>query len=191
MTRRRCLESPAEYPAALQLFLDFDDRLGALQSPPQMCILPLGLRQLRRQRVPYRRLGPPLGGRHRTKRSTVTLPAPVRQRRRVQTFPPQDRSEPTNAGRAVRLGQNTQLRLRCKSPTSRPIRHLGRRRRRGRHDARSSVITSPGSTVGISFLVLHDHDGCPSPSRLNFKDSDVSPSLARRVIRDSASVRLI
>src|SRR4029077_8835012 len=80
----------------------------------------------------------------------------------------------------VRLGQNTQLRLRRKSPTSRPIRHLGRRRRRGRHYARSPVTTSPGSTVGINFLVLHDHDGCPSPSRLNFKDSDVSPSLARR-----------
>ena len=104
MTRRRCLESPAEYPAALQ---------------PQTWA--------------------PLGGRQRTKRSTVTLPAPVRQRRRVQTFPPQDRSDPTNAGRAVRLGQNTQLRLRCKSPTSRPIRHLGRRRRRGRHDGGRAV----------------------------------------------------
>src|ERR1700704_5492791 len=88
MTRRRCLASPAEYPATLQLFLDFNDRLGALQSPPQTCILPLGLRQLRRQRGPHRRLGPPLGGCQRTKSSTVTLPAPVPQRRRVQTFSP-------------------------------------------------------------------------------------------------------
>jgi hypothetical protein len=47
----------------------------------------------------------------------------------------------------------------------------------------------PGSTVGISFLVLHDHDGCPSPSRLNFKDSDVSPSLTRRATPAPTSQR--
>jgi hypothetical protein len=69
-------------------FLDQADDAWTASAPSISCILPLRLRQLRRQRAPYRGLGPPLGGRQRTKRSTVTLPAPVRQRRRVQTSPP-------------------------------------------------------------------------------------------------------
>ena len=153
MTRRRCL------------FLDFDDRFGLLQLPTKACSLPLGLRQLRRQRVPRRGLGSPLGRRQPTKSSAIALPAPIRQGRRVQTLPAQDRSDPTNVGRAVSLRQNTKLRLRRKSPTPRPIRHLGSRRRRGRHYGRppASLRANPGGIVRLLVFVLHDHDGCPSP----------------------------
>lgn len=165
MTRRRCLASPVGFPTGLQLFLDFDDRFGLLQLPTKACSLPLGLRQLRRQRVPRRGLGSPLGRRQPTKSSAIALPAPIRQGRRVQTFPAQDRSDPTNVGRAVSLRQNTKLRLRRKSPTPRPIRHLGSRRRRGRHYGRppASLRTNPGGIVRLLVFVLHDHDGCPSP----------------------------
>src|ERR1019366_635977 len=75
-------------------FLDFDDRLGVLQSPLDPCILPPGPRQFRRQRGQHRELGSPLGGRQRTRSSTVALPAPVSQGRRVQAFPAQDHSDP-------------------------------------------------------------------------------------------------
>jgi hypothetical protein len=44
----------------------------------------------------------------------------------------------------------------------------------------AAVQRGPGGFVRLRIFVLHDHDGCPSPSRLNFKDSDVSPSLAQR-----------
>ena len=158
MTRRRCLASPVGFPTGLQLFLDFDDRFGLLQLPTKACSLPLGLRQLRRQRVPRRGLGSPLGQRQPTKSSAIALPAPIRQGRRVQTLPAQDRSDPTNVGRAVSLRQNTKLRLRRKSPTPGLIRHLGRRRR-GRHCRRppaSLRINSSGS-IRFRFFAWHDH----------------------------------
>jgi hypothetical protein len=72
-----------------------------------------------------RRLGSLLGRRQRTKSPAVALPAPVRQGRRVQAFPAQDRSDPTNVGRAVGLRQSTQLRLRCKSPPPWLIQQFG------------------------------------------------------------------
>src|SRR5665213_2694221 len=67
--------------------------------------------------------------------------------------------DPTNVGGGVSLCQNTQFRLRRKSPTPRPIRQFGRRRRRGRHCGRppASLRTSPGGTVRFRFFVLHDH----------------------------------
>ena len=104
-------------------------------------------------------LGPRLAGRQCTKSSTVALSAPVRQGRRIQAFPAQDSSDPTNFGRDISLRQNTQLRLHRKSPTPRPIRQFGRRRRRGRHCGRppASLRTSPGGTVRFRFFVLHDH----------------------------------
>ena len=74
--------------------------------------------KFRRQRVQSRGLGSPLAGRQRTKNSIVTLSTPVRQRRRVQAFPPQDSSDPTNFGGDDRVSaKNTQLHLRRKSPT--------------------------------------------------------------------------
>src|ERR1019366_2062187 len=77
----------------------------------------------------------------------------------VQAFSAQDCSDPTNVGGGVSLCQNTQLRLHRKSPTPRPIRQFGRRRRRGRHCGRppASLRTSPGGTVRFNFFVLHDH----------------------------------
>ena len=104
-------------PNRAATFLDFDDRLGVLQSPLEPRILPLGQRQFRRQRVQHRGLGSPLDGRQHPKSSTGALPTPVRQSRRIQAFPAQDRSDPTNFGGHISLRQNTQLRLRCKSPT--------------------------------------------------------------------------
>jgi hypothetical protein len=159
MTCRRCLASPAGYPAGPQLFLDFDDRLGVLQSPPEPCILPLGLRQFHRQRIPRHRLWPPLGRCQRIKSAAVALPAPVRQARRVQAFPAQDRSDPANLGGTVNLGQNAKLRLRRKSPTPGPIQHLGRRRRRGRHCRRppASLRINSSGTVRFPFFAWHDH----------------------------------
>jgi hypothetical protein len=44
------------------------------------------------------------------------------------------------------------------------------------------IGAGPGGNASIQFSVLHDHDGCPLPSKLNFSDSDVSPSLARRAV---------
>jgi hypothetical protein len=44
-------------------FLDQADDAWTASAPSISCILPLRLRQLRRQRAPYRGLGPPLGGR--------------------------------------------------------------------------------------------------------------------------------
>ena len=182
MTRRRCLASPAGCPAALQLFLDIDDRFGVLQLPPEPCILSLDLRQLRGQRVARGRLGSPLGRRQSIKSTAVALPAPICQHRRIQAFPTQDRPDPSDLGRDVRLRQNPQLRLLRKRPAPRLLRQLGRRRCRGWHYVRptASLRTSPGSGVHLLGFVSHDHDDCPSPPSLNFKDFDVSSSLARR-----------
>jgi hypothetical protein len=138
--------------------LDFDDRLGVLQSPPEPGILPLGLRQFQRQRIPRHRLRPPLGRCQRTKSAAVALPAPVRQARRVQAFPAQDRSDPTNVGGTVNLGQNAELRLRRKSPTPGLIRHLGRRRR-DRHCRRppASLRINSSASIRFRFFAWHDH----------------------------------
>src|ERR1019366_5819022 len=77
----------------------------------------------------------------------------------IQAFSAQDCSDPTNVGGGVSLCQNTQFRLHRKSPTPRPIRQFGRRRRRGRNCGRppASLRTSPGGTVRFRFFVLHDH----------------------------------
>jgi hypothetical protein len=90
----------------------FHPLLGGLRIPPRSALryLPPGLHQFRCQRVACRQLGSPLGRRQRTKSTAVAVPAPVCQGRRVQAFPAQDRSDPTNVGRAVGLRQNTQLR---------------------------------------------------------------------------------
>jgi hypothetical protein len=71
----------------LKRFLLSRQKFGLLQSPTEPCILPLGLRQLPRQRVPRRGLGAPLGRRQPTKSSAIALPPPIRQGRRVQPLP--------------------------------------------------------------------------------------------------------
>ena len=179
MTRRRCQRDSQQ---RCNFFLDIDDRFGVLQLPPQPCILPFDLRKFRRQRVARGRLGTALGRPLATKSPAVALPAPIRQGRRVQAFPAQDRPDTARLGRGVRLGQNPQLRLRRNRPAPRPVRKFGRRRRRGRHYARptASLRASPDGGVHLLGLVSHNHDDCPSPPSLNFKDSDVSSSLARR-----------
>jgi hypothetical protein len=158
--------------------LDFDDCLSALQSSPKPRILPLGPRQFCHQRVRRRGLGSPLGGRQRTKSSTVALPAPEIQRRGVQAFPAQDSSDPTSVGGAVSLRQNAQLLLHRKSSTPCPFRQFGRR---CRHSGRPTASLRAGTVCLRPFMPApHNYDDCPSPAGLNFRGSDVSSSLARR-----------
>ena len=189
MARRRCPASPAEYPTGLQLFLDFNNCLGALQSSPEPRILPLGPRQFRRQRVRRRGLGSPLGGRQRIQSSAVALPAPGIQHRGVQAFPAQDCPDPTSADGAVCLRQNAQLLLLRKRSTPCPLRQFGRRCRRCRHCGRPTAFlrSGAGGTVCLGLFMPHNHDDCPSPPRLNFRAADVSSSLARRALNVIAS----
>jgi len=72
---------------------------------------------------------------------------------------------------------------------SRPLRCRNPRRRRRIGEPclglRHSLRRAPRIRLVQDHLrpVARPCDGCPKPSRLNFQDSDVSPSLARRVIR--------
>jgi hypothetical protein len=158
MTRCRCLASPAGCPAALQLFLDIDNRLGVLQLPPEPRILPLELRHLRRQRIARRRLRPSFDRRQAAERASGAQSAPIAQGRRIQAFPAQDGAGAAR-GCAVDLRQDTQLVLPSERPSARPVREFGSCRRWGCHGDRppASHRVSPSGTIRLRVFVRHNH----------------------------------
>ena len=113
----------------------------------------------------------------RCRRQSVRLDEYKPSRRRIAPIPPTSVA-PSISARTRSFVCAVKVRRRGRSDIS-----AAARRGRGWHYGRppASLRTGPGRIVRIHPFVMHDHDGCPSPSRLNFKDSDVSPSLARRV----------
>jgi len=105
--------------------LDLDDGLGLFEPTLKLRLLPIGLGQRGGQRVGRRGFRPALERLQRLERPGVPLATPVRQRRRVQTFAPQDGGDPAGVRRPIRLGQDPQLLRRREPPpfrTGRPFR---------------------------------------------------------------------
>ena len=124
-------------PNRAATFLDFDDRLGVLQSPLEPRILPLGQRQFRRQRVQHRGPGPRLPG--------VNAPrAPLsrcrRQSDRVDEYKPSRRKiapiPPTSAATSV-------------SAKTRSFACAVKVRRRGPSNNSGAAVAGTGTAVGL------------------------------------------
>ena len=154
------------------------------QSATEPRDVPSGLGKLNRQKVRRCRFGARLGGisplsapLSRCRGQSVRVDEYKPSRRRIAPIPPLPVALST-------FGQNAQLRLRRKRPASRPVRQFGRWRGRRRYRGHGPILR-------LLPFALHDHDDCPLPSRLNFKDSDVSPSLARRVRTSASRVKFL
>ena len=112
----------AKHPSTV--FLEGDDRLRPLQLPLEPAVLYL---KLLHAWVDGARRRPPAAPAHLAQRPRLALPPPVRQQRRVQPFPPQQRphlvglltgvglledAEPIFCGEAPSLDRRRHLRVR-------------------------------------------------------------------------------
>src|SRR5664279_1623604 len=122
----------SEDPARPPLFLDFDNRLGALQPLLQTAIVAQGLRQFRRQWIGFSDFGAALGRAQRFEGAGVALTPPVRQGRRVKPLAAHDRAEPSrDARRPLNFPEDAQLvlpRERAATGTVQKFRRRSRRR---------------------------------------------------------------
>lgn len=99
--------------------MDLDDGLGLFELTLKLRLLPIGLGQRGGQRVGRRGLRPALERLQRLEGPGFPLATPVRQRRRVQTFPAQNGRDPPGVRRPIRLGQDPQLLSRRERPSFR------------------------------------------------------------------------
>jgi hypothetical protein len=110
---------PARCPATPQLFLDADDGLGAHQTLREPGIIPLQLGYLADERVWFGGFWAAPGGNQGVESTGVPLPAPVGERRRIETLAAQDGADPTGLNGTVNIGQDAQLVLRGEGPATR------------------------------------------------------------------------
>ena len=108
--------------------MDFDDRLGALQTKRQAFVVALQLGVLRRQRMDRLDLGAALDGLQRFVAAGVALPAPLAQLRGIEPLAPQDSADAARP-RLVNLAQYPQLFGCREGATTRPVAQFGRGRR--------------------------------------------------------------
>jgi len=101
--------------------LDVDDRLGTGQARRQTGIVALQQYHCGGERVGLGGFRTTLGWRQRPECSSVALPAPIGQRRGIDTLAAQDGADPTGRSGAIGLGEDPQLVLRGEAPPPRAI----------------------------------------------------------------------
>jgi hypothetical protein len=121
--RRRWV--PARCPAAPQLFLEIDDRLGACQAQRQTGIIALEEDQFGCRRIGFGGFATTPGGNQRAVSSGDPLLAPFGEGRGVETFATQDGADPTGIGGAIGIGQDAQLVLDGEGPPARASGQFG------------------------------------------------------------------
>jgi hypothetical protein len=115
----------AGYPAAPQLFLEIDDRLGACQAQRQTGIVALEEDQFGGQRIGFGGLATTPGGNQRAVSSGVPLLAPFGEGRGVKPFATQDGADPVGIGGAIGIGQDARLVLDGEAPPARASGQFG------------------------------------------------------------------
>jgi len=151
--RRRASKGPAAKP----LFLDFDDRLGALRAKRHVFVVALQLRMFRRQGMKHGGLGAAPDRLQGFVGPGVALPAPVGQERGVEPLAPQDRAD-AGRSRVVDLAKYPQLVGGREGATARPLPEFGRGRRRRRNDSRPPASLCFGASGKSLFEVDNGHD---------------------------------
>jgi hypothetical protein len=99
--------------------LDRNDRFGAGEAPREMSHIPLQQGHFCHQRIGLRGFWAAPDRCQRTESTGVALTTPVTQRRRVDAFAAQDRTNATGLCGAVGLGEDAQLVPRGERPPPR------------------------------------------------------------------------
>src|SRR5271166_209452 len=152
--RRRASTGPAAKP----LFLDFDNRLGALQAQRHALVVALQLRMFGRQRVGLGDLGAALDRLQRLAGAGVALPTPIRQQRGIEPLAPQDRANAARP-RLIDLAEYPKLVGARERPTAWPVGEFRRGRRWRSNKARPTASLCCGA-IGKSLFEgdeRHDH----------------------------------
>ena len=138
-------------------FLDFDDRLGALQAQRHALVVALQLGMFGRQRVGLGDLGAALDRLQRLAGAGVALPTPIRQQRGIEPLAPQDRANAARP-RLIDLAKYPKLVGGRERPTAWPVGEFrrGRRWRRNKLGLRPPSVAEP-SASRFEGDERHDH----------------------------------